>query len=130
MQVKLQLRVFHVDEEPFPDITTISTPWHTPGSVAYVIPDGDNKLVFTGDAFPHRVLGIENPWVVTFTETTPEATAPGRYAVLDTFVKEGWQLLCGHVAFPGLLYVDHEGVNYKTTASAYMGSGAAKSVCA
>lgn len=128
--MKDQLKTFEFDEEPLPDITTISTPWHTPGSVAYVIPDGNSKLVFSGDALTHSVLSIENPWVGLFSDTTPETTTAGRYEMLDAVVKEGWQLMCGHVTFPGLLYVDNEGVNFKTTASGYKGSGDAISVCA
>lgn len=130
MQVKDQLVTFELGEEPLPGFTTISTPWHTPGHVAYAIPDGDTKLLFTGDSLVHRVLAIENPWVAWLVDTTPELTTAGRYELLDMIVKEGWQVLCGHVDFPGLMHVDHQGVNYQTTLSPYMGSGDAMSVCA
>lgn len=130
MQVKHQLKAFEAEEEPFPGIATLSTPWQTPGSVACVIPDGDSKLVFSGDSVTHRVLSIENPWIGLVSDTTPEATTAGRYALLDEVAAKGWQLMSGPVAFPGLLHVEHEGVNFKTIARGYQGSRAAMSVCA
>lgn len=130
MQVEDRLELFEFNQEPWPGISVVSTPWHTPGSVSYVIPDGTSKLVFTGDALIHRVLSIENPWMPLRSDIIPEATTAGRYALLDTIVRERWQLMGGHVSFPGLLYVDHEGVNYRTTASGYKGSDGSMMVCA
>jgi glyoxylase-like metal-dependent hydrolase (beta-lactamase superfamily II) len=129
MQVKDQIVTFEFGDEPLFGISTISTPWHSPGSVAYVIPDGQAKLVFGGDWAVHKVLTIENPWVNFLADVAPELAVPGRYEFLDRAVKERWQLLNAHVSFPGLLYVDHQGVNFQATPAQYMGSGDAMSVC-
>lgn len=118
-----------MDEEPLSGFKPISTPWHTAGSVAYAIADVNDTVVFTGDGLAHKVLAIENPWVTLLSDWLPETGAPGRYEFLDKVVKERWQLLCGHASFPGLLYVDHQGVNFQTTAAAYKASGEAMSIC-
>jgi glyoxylase-like metal-dependent hydrolase (beta-lactamase superfamily II) len=130
MQVKEQIVTFEIGDEPLFGISTISTPWHSPGHVAYVIPDGDSKLVFGGDWAAHKVLAIENPWMEFIADGAPELAVPGRYELLDRAVKEKWQLLTAHVAFPGLLYIDNQGVNYQATPPPYTASGDAMSVCA
>jgi glyoxylase-like metal-dependent hydrolase (beta-lactamase superfamily II) len=61
MQVKAQIVTFELDEEPVYGISTISTPRHSLGYVAYVLPDGDSKLVFGGDWAAHKHLPIKNP---------------------------------------------------------------------
>jgi glyoxylase-like metal-dependent hydrolase (beta-lactamase superfamily II) len=129
MQVKDQIVTFEFGDEPLFGISTISTPWHSPGHVAYVIPDGDAKLVFGGDWVAHKVFAIENPWVEFLADGARELGAAGRYELLDRAVKERWQLLNAHVAFPGLMYVDHQGVNFEATPAQYMGSGVAYSTC-
>jgi glyoxylase-like metal-dependent hydrolase (beta-lactamase superfamily II) len=129
MQVKDQIVTFEIGDEPLFGISTISTPWHSPGHVAYVIPDGDAKLVFGGDWVVHKVLTIENPWVEFIADWAPELSVPGRYELLDRAVKERWQLLNAHVAFPGLLYVDNQGVNFEATPPPYIASRDAVSVC-
>jgi glyoxylase-like metal-dependent hydrolase (beta-lactamase superfamily II) len=129
MQVKNQLVTFEFGDEPLFGISTISTPWHSPGHAAYVLPDGDAKLVFGGDWVEHKVLAIESPWVELLTDGARELGAAGRYELLDRAVKERWQLLNAHVAFPGLMYVDHQGVNFEATPAQYVGSGAAYSTC-
>jgi hypothetical protein len=60
----------------------------------------------------------------------PELAVPGRYELLDRAVKERWKLLNAHVVFPGLMYVDHQGVNFEATPPEYRTSGDAMSVCA
>ena len=129
MQVEQQLQLFEMDEEPLPGFMPLPTPWHTAGSVAYAVEDGNGTLVFTGDGFAHKVFSIENPWPLFFADWMPETGPAGRYEFLDEAVRERWQLLCGHASFPGLLYVDHQGVNFQTTAAAYKGSADAMSVC-
>lgn len=129
MQVEQQLQVFDMDEEPLPGFKPLSTPWHTAGSVAYAVEDGNGTLVFTGDGFAHKVLSIENPWLAFVADWMPETSPAGRYEFLDRAVMERWQVLCGHASFPGLLHVDHHGVNFQTTTAAYIGSGKAMSVC-
>lgn len=125
-----QLKLFEMDEEPLPGITAIHIPWHTRGSVAYAIKDGNSTLVHSGDSVTHEVLSIENPWVTFRSDLRPETGAAGRYEFLDMLAKERWQLLCVHAAFPGLMWVDHQGVNFQATADAYVASPTAASVCA
>ena len=130
LQIEGQLSLFEIDEEPIPGFKPISTPWHTPGSVAYAIEDRfSSSLVFTGDSVTHKILAIENPWVPFFSDWRPETGAAGRYAFLDEAVAERWQLLSGHASFPGLLYVDNQGTNFQATAAGYTGSARATSVC-
>jgi glyoxylase-like metal-dependent hydrolase (beta-lactamase superfamily II) len=129
MQVKDQLVTFEFGDEPLFGIATISTPWHSPGHVAYVIPDGDAKLVYGGDWVAHKVLSIENPWLEFAPDMAYKLGPPGRYELLDRAVKERWQLLNAHVAFPGLMYVDHQGGNFEAIPPPYVGSGDVMSVC-
>jgi glyoxylase-like metal-dependent hydrolase (beta-lactamase superfamily II) len=129
MQVKDQIVTFEFGDEPLFGISTISTPWHSPGHVAYVVPDGDAKPVFGGDWAVHKVLAIENPWIGFSADGAPELTTAGRYQLLDRAVKERWLLLNAHVAFPGLLYVDNQEINFQAMPAHYMASGDTTSVC-
>lgn len=127
--VKDQLVQFEVDKEPVPGFRPIPTPWHTPGSVAFAIKDGDSKLLFTGDAVIHKILAVENPWVGLALDFDGPGGVKGRYEMLDEAAAERWQLLCNHCAFPGLMYVSLQGVNFQTTTATYMGSAEATSIC-
>ena len=130
VQVGGQISLFEMDEEPIPGFKPISTPWHTPGSVAYAIDDGDKgSLVFTGDSVTHKVLAIENPWIPFFSDWQPEPGIAMRWAFLEKAVAGRWQLLCNHASFPGLFYVSDQGSGFQATAAGYRGSARATSVC-
>jgi hypothetical protein len=107
-----------------------SAPLGTPLDIsAYVIPDGDAKLASGANWVLHKVLGIGNPWMELLSDGAQELAVQGRYELLDRAVKERWQLLNMNVAFPWLMYVDRQGVNFEATPPQFMASGDAMSVC-
>ena len=112
-----------------PGFRPISTSWHTPGSVAFAIEDGNKTVVFTGDCVAHKILAIENPWTSLVSDWRPDTAMAGRYEFLDIVVEQGWVLLCGHSAFPGLFHVDQHAANFQTTAATYKASTSAASMC-
>jgi glyoxylase-like metal-dependent hydrolase (beta-lactamase superfamily II) len=130
VQVEAQIQLFEMDEEPIPGVMPVPTPWHTAGHVAFAFADGNDTLLFTGDALTHKILAIENPWMRFLADWMPDTGPAGRYELLDVAVSERWKLLCCHAAFPGMLYVDHQGQNFQATAATYKGSVDALSVCA
>ena len=129
LQVEDQIELFEAGAEPIPGFRSIHTPWHTPGHMAYAIKDGNGTLLLTGDAVVDEVLAIENPWVTLSSDFDTAGGASGRYEFLDMAVKERWQLLAYHTAFPGLLHVDNQGVNFQCTRAPYVAGAAVRSVC-
>jgi glyoxylase-like metal-dependent hydrolase (beta-lactamase superfamily II) len=130
VQVGAQLKLFDLGEEPVPGVTAIHTPWHTPGSVAFRIREGGDEVVVSGDGLTHRVLSIENPGFGIVADYNQTSAPSGRHELLDKVVAGRSLLLGGHAAFPALLYLEHQGLNYQSTAAPWLGSADAMSVCA
>lgn len=97
-----KVQAFRPDEEVAPGVEAQDTAGHTPGHVAYLITDGQNQLLYTGDLMHHWVLSVEHPdWTVGYDD---DATA-GKKARLDEITAlraSGAHIYAYHFPFPGL----------------------------
>jgi glyoxylase-like metal-dependent hydrolase (beta-lactamase superfamily II) len=62
-----KVQAFEPDGEVAPGVEAQDTAGHTPGHVAYLIADGQNQLLYTGDLMHHWILSVEHPdWTVGY----------------------------------------------------------------
>lgn len=97
-----KVQAFRPGDEIAPGVEAQDTAGHTPGHVAYLITDGQNQLLYTGDLMHHWVLSVEHPdWTVGYDD---DATA-GKKARLDEITAlraSGAHIYAYHFPFPGL----------------------------
>lgn len=97
-----KVQAFKPGGEVAPGVTSQDTAGHTPGHVAYLIADGQNQLLYTGDLMHHWILSVEHPdWRVGYDD---DQTA-GEKARLDEVTalrNSGAHIYAYHFPFPGL----------------------------
>lgn len=97
-----KVQAFRPGDEVAPGVEAQDTAGHTPGHVAYLIADGQNQLLYTGDLMHHWVLSVEHPdWTVGYDN---DAVA-GKKARLDEITAlraSGAHIYAYHFPFPGL----------------------------
>ena len=97
-----KVQAFRPGGEVAPGVTAQDTAGHTPGHVAYLIADGQNQLLYTGDLMHHWILSVEHPdWKVGYDDDQ----AAGEKARLDEVTalrNSGAHIYAYHFPFPGL----------------------------
>ncbi|GLK48225.1 MBL fold metallo-hydrolase [Brevundimonas intermedia] len=97
-----KVQAFRPGDEVAPGVESQDTAGHTPGHVAYLIADGQNQLLYTGDLMHHWVLSVEHPdWTVGYDDDA----AAGKKARLDEITAlraSGAHIYAYHFPFPGL----------------------------
>jgi glyoxylase-like metal-dependent hydrolase (beta-lactamase superfamily II) len=97
-----KVQAFKPGGEVAPGVTVQDTAGHTPGHVAYLIADGQNQLLYTGDLMHHWILSVEHPdWKVGYDDDQ----AAGEKARLDEVTalrNSGAHIYAYHFPFPGL----------------------------
>ncbi|KAK0350329.1 hypothetical protein LTR94_029460, partial [Friedmanniomyces endolithicus] len=64
-----KVQTFEPGSEPVPGVTAQDAAGHTPGHTAYLIADGQNQLLYTGDLMHHWIVSVEHPdWTVVYDE--------------------------------------------------------------
>lgn len=97
-----KVQAFEPGGEVAPGVQSQDTAGHTPGHVAYLIADGQNQLLYTGDLMHHWILSVEHPdWKVGYDDDQ----AAGLKARLDEVTalrNSGAHIYAYHFPFPGL----------------------------
>lgn len=97
-----RVQAFQPGGEVAPGVTAQDTAGHTPGHVAYLIADGQNQLLYTGDLMHHWLLSVEHPdWNTGYDDDQ----AAGKKARLDEITAlraSGAHIYAYHFPFPGL----------------------------
>lgn len=97
-----KVQAFQPGGEVAPGVTAQDAGGHTPGHVAYLIADGQNQLLYTGDLMHHWILSVEHPdWRVGYDDDQ----AAGEKARLDEVTalrNSGAHIYAYHFPFPGL----------------------------
>jgi glyoxylase-like metal-dependent hydrolase (beta-lactamase superfamily II) len=97
-----KVQAFTPGDDVAPGVTAQDTAGHTPGHVAYLIADGQNQLLYTGDLMHHWILSVEHPdWKVGYDDDQ----AAGLKARLDEVTalrNSGAHIYAYHFPFPGL----------------------------
>ncbi|KAI0563912.1 Metallo-beta-lactamase [Gracilaria domingensis] len=107
------LRVVDSENEdeasPVDGVTFISTFGHSPGHCAIEIKQGDDKMVFVGDAWISTADQLQNPEWGFFTETNRTEAYLSREKLLTDLAHAEALALAFHESFPGLGFVQERG---------------------
>ncbi|MEM8757386.1 MAG: MBL fold metallo-hydrolase [Planctomycetota bacterium] len=112
--VRGQLRVFDGSREVevLPGITAVPAPGHTPGHTAFQIADGDETLLFVGDAIFFPPVMTANPdWHIGF-DTDPVAAAVTRTRLMDRIAADRIRIAGTHLPFPGFARLTARGSGF------------------
>ncbi|ULQ46287.1 MBL fold metallo-hydrolase [Flagellatimonas centrodinii] len=97
-----RVEVFEPGANVLPGVASLPVEGHTPGHSAYVIADGDQRLLYIGDTAHHHVISVQRPrWTIQFDGDAPVAE-DSREALLARIADEGWTMQSPHFPFPGL----------------------------
>jgi glyoxylase-like metal-dependent hydrolase (beta-lactamase superfamily II) len=97
-----KVQTFRPGDDVAPGVNAQDTAGHTPGHVAYLIADGQNQLLYTGDLMHHWVLSVEHPeWAVGY-DDDPAAGKKARLDQITALRASGAHIYAYHFPFPGL----------------------------
>lgn len=110
---RLQLFDGGGERELLPGITAVPAPGHTPGHTAFLIHDGDEQLLFVGDAIFFVPVLTSNPdWYVAF-DTDPQAGAAARFKLMDRIAADRLRISGSHLPFPAFAQLTRSGAGFK-----------------
>jgi len=95
-------RSFAPGEVPFPGVTAIPTPGHTPGHTSYAFGAGKSAFWVIGDVIHFSKVQFAKPEVTVTFDSDGPAAAKTRQALWQRAAKERIVLAGAHLPFPGL----------------------------
>lgn len=100
-------------DEIVPGVTAIAAPGHTMGHHAFLLHDGDNKLLHLMDAAVHYLVGPEEPDWALAVEMDQNAAAATRRRLFK-MAADGRLLVAGyHFPFPGIGRIVEQGTAWR-----------------
>ena len=81
------------------EITTVPTPGHTPGHIAFAIVSGGERLYLIGDAAHSSAQVTQPEWSISFDVDGAQA-ARSRRTLFDRIEREGAAFIANHFPFP------------------------------
>ncbi len=100
--IRSLIQPYATDEEIVPGITAISAPGHTLGHHAFLLHDGDDKLLHLMDAAVHYLVGPEEPDWALAVEMDQTAAADTRRKLFKQASEENLMVAGYHFPFPGI----------------------------
>ena len=82
------------------ELTTVSTPGHTPGHMSIIIASAGQRGYVLGDVAHHQVQANHTDWSPIW-DVEPDVSRKTRHAVLDMLEAEGTLVSAGHFPAPG-----------------------------
>ena len=89
------LELINGDHAVTPEITTLSTPGHTPGHISVVVNSGGEKAIVVGDLVHSSAQMTETEWCAG-ADMDRDTARKTRHAVLDRLEEEGFIIGAGH----------------------------------
>jgi glyoxylase-like metal-dependent hydrolase (beta-lactamase superfamily II) len=83
-----------------PELTTLHTPGHTPGSQSVLVQSDGQRALIVGDAFSHPVQVTEPGWRYVF-DMHADVAARTRHTLLDRLDAESMPFAASHFPVPG-----------------------------
>jgi glyoxylase-like metal-dependent hydrolase (beta-lactamase superfamily II) len=97
-----RVETFEPGAEVLPGVTSVPVAGHTPGHSAYLVADGDQRLLYIGDTVHHHVISVQRPrWTIQFDGDAPTAE-DSREALLARIADEALLVSSPHFPYPGL----------------------------
>lgn len=100
--VKDLIKPYKDGDEIVPGITAISAPGHTLGHHAFMLKDGDNRMLHMMDAAVHYLVGPEEPDWALGVEMDQSAAADTRRKLFSMAADEHLMVAGYHFPFPGI----------------------------
>lgn len=100
-------------DSPFPGVTAIFAPGHTPGHMTFRIESAGRVLMLTADTANHYIWSVGHPdWEVRFDMDKAQAAAT-RKRILGMIADERIPFIGYHMPFPGIGYLAREDEGFR-----------------
>lgn len=103
---------FASDRDIIPGITAIAAHGHTPGHSAYLVSDGDARLLIWGDLVHNHAVQFARPVVSIEFDVDPAKAVAARLALFARAADERLMVAGMHLPFPGMGHVRREKEGY------------------
>ena len=107
-----RVRTFTGRTTPFPGITAIPAPGHTPGHSFYELESEGRRLLIIGDTVHAAEVQLSDPSVSIDYDVDPAAAADRRKATLAQLARTRALVAGDHLSFPGLGHVVKSGPGF------------------
>ncbi len=100
-------------------IELVDAAGHTPGHMAAILSDADERLFITGDLAHNYVVMVARPeWTIGF-DADPKRAAATRARLFESAYWERWRLYAYHMPWPGIGRLDEKKPGYRWRAEAW-----------
>lgn len=97
------------DAEILPGISSVLTPGHTPGHMAFVVHGGSQSLMIVGDAIANHHMALAHPAIPLGSDQDMETAAQTRVRLVERLADEGMALAGFHLPDGGIGRIDRHG---------------------
>jgi len=107
------VKLYGMDKEIVPGLTSVAAPGHTPGHTAYMLSSGSGRLMIMSDITNHPALFVRNPdWAAVFDMDADQARTTRR-RMLDMAASERAQVAFYHAPFPATGHIAKDGNGFR-----------------
>jgi glyoxylase-like metal-dependent hydrolase (beta-lactamase superfamily II) len=108
-----RIETFAPGGQVLPGVTSIAATGHSPGHVVYLVADGDQQAMITGDAVHMPAFYWANPdWYIAF-DTDPADAVATRKRLLDRLATDRIPTVVYHAEMPAAGRVERSGAAYR-----------------
>jgi glyoxylase-like metal-dependent hydrolase (beta-lactamase superfamily II) len=108
-----RLETFAPGGQVLPGVTSMDAPGHSPGHVVYVVADGADQLMISGDAMHMPAFYWANPdWFIAFDSDPAQAVAT-RKRLLDQLATDRMPVVVYHAGMPAVGRVERAAGAYR-----------------
>ena len=101
--------------ELLPGITAIANYGHTPGHTAFLVENGNDKLIIAGDFLHVGLVQFPEPDISVSYDVDPSAAAVSRRQIMDYAARNRIPIGGMHVVYPGVGTVEADGNGFRFT---------------
>ena len=111
-QIRDKVTLIDPEQEIATGVRVVETPGHTPGHISVEV----GGLFITGDALTHPLISFQHPaWRVPV-DHDPDQGVATRQRLLDRLATDKARIMCPHLQFPGLGFVERKDGAYRFVA--------------
>lgn len=115
--IRDRVGLFDIGDEVLPQIEAVDSRGHTPGHTSFLINDGSQAVMITGDVFLHNVIPFAYPSWVNGNDLDHETASLTRARLLDRLATEKIAFYGTHLPAPGFGYVEKNGTAWRYLAA-------------
>lgn len=115
-----RLKTFEDGEEILPGVTAAIHPGHTPGSAFFTVRNGEDAIIFIGDAVHVNTVQLPRPGVTIVYDVVPDQASAVRRQAFDRFAQERTLVAAPHLPFPGIGRLRRDGDGFAWVPAEYV----------